>query len=205
MLRRLEIFLKKINLNQTNPYSDFKYIFLNYSMSDVKQHNYRILVLGAPGSGKSTLTRRLSMSLQTEAIHLDKYYWKPNWVETESEVWDFKINKLLNKESWIMDGNYITSLSERIKYATHIVYLDIPWYTSVYRIIMRMIKYRNNIRPDMHAECKERFNLEFIQFLIWVIKFNFCYKNNIIDILSDTKYEALHNAMSLDKWEKEHF
>ena len=174
-------------------------------MQDLEEGNYRILVLGAPGSGKSTLTSRLSISLKTEAIHLDKYYWQPNWVETESEVWDFKLNELLKKESWIMDGNYITSLSERIKYATHIVYLDIPWYTSVYRIIMRMIKYRNKTRPDMNAECKEGLNLEFIQFLIWVIKFNFIYKNNIIDILSDTQYEVLHNAKSLDNWEKENF
>ena len=171
-------------------------------MQDLEEGNYRILVLGAPGSGKSTLTSRLSISLKTEAIHLDKYYWQPNWVETESEVWDFKINELLNKESYIMDGNYITSLSERIKYATHIVYLDIPWYTSVYRIIMRMIKYRNKPRPDMNAECKERLNLEFIQFLIWAIKFNSSYKNNIIDILSNTQYEVLHNAKSLDNWEK---
>ena len=122
------------------------------------------MVLGAPGSRKSTLTRRLSISLQTEAIHLDKYYWQPNWVKAESEVWDFKINKLLNKVSWIMDGNYITSLSKRIKYATHIIYLYIPWYTSLYRIIIRMINYTNNTRPDMNADCKERFNLEFIQF-----------------------------------------
>ena len=151
------------------------------------------------------MTRKLSISLKTEAIHLDKYYWQPNWVETESEVWDLKINELLNKESWIMDGNYITSLSDRIKYATHIVYLDIPWYMSIYRIIMRMIKYRNKTRPDMNVECKEGLNLEFIQFLIWTIKFNFIYKNNIIDLLSNTQYEVLHKANSLDNWEKENF
>ena len=97
-------------------------------MSNLKQHNYRILVLGTPGSGKSTLARRLSISLKTEAVHLDKYYWQPNWVETVSEVWDYKLYELLNKESWVMDGNYINSLPKRINYATHIVYLDIPWY-----------------------------------------------------------------------------
>ena len=87
---------------------------MNVSKSDLKQHNYRILVLGTPGSGKSTLARKLSISLKTEAIHLDKYYWQPNWVETESEVWDFKINELLNKESWIMDGNYINNITYQV-------------------------------------------------------------------------------------------
>lgn len=171
-------------------------------MSDLEQSNYRILVLGTPGSGKSTLARKLSLSLKTEAIHLDKNYWRPNWVESSSDVWDLKLNELLNKDSWVMDGNYINSLSKRIKYATHIVYLDIPWYKSVYRIILRMIKNRKITRPDMNAECKERFNLEFMQFLLRSIRFNYTYKNKIVNILSDTRYEVLNNSKSINIWEK---
>ena len=174
-------------------------------MPDLEQHNYRILVLGTPGSGKSTLARKLSISLQTEAIHLDKYYWKPGWVETTSDVWDLELNELLKEESWIMDGNYINSLAKRIKYATHIVYLDIPWYKSIYRIILRMFKYRNKTRPDMNAKCQERFSIEFIQFLLWAIKFNFTYKKNIINILSDTDYKVLYNSKSLYNWVQENF
>ena len=174
-------------------------------MPDLGQYNYRILVLGTPGSGKSTLARKLSISLQTEAIHLDKYYWKPGWVETTSDVWDLELNELLNEESWVMDGNYINSLAKRIKYATHIVYLDIPWYKSIYRIILRMFKYRNKTRPDMNAECQERLNIEFIQFLLWAIKFNFTYKKNIINLLSDTDYKVLYNSKSIAKWEQENF
>ena len=174
-------------------------------MSALKHNNYRILILGAPGSGKSTLSRKLAKSLNIEAILLDKYYWQPNWVETVSDVWEIKLYKLLIKESWIMDGNYIDSLADRIKYATHIVYLAIPWYKSLYRIILRMIKYRNKTRPDMNAECKERLNLEFVQFLLWSIKFNFTYKNNIFDILSDTQYAVLHNSKSIANWEKNNF
>ena len=68
-----------------------------------------------------------------------------------------------------------------------------------------MIKYRNKTIPEMNAECKERLNLDFIQFLIWAIKFNFIYKNNIIDILSDTQYEVVHNTKSLDNWKKKNF
>ena len=83
-------------------------------MPALEQHNYRILVLGTPGSGKSTLARKLSISLQTEAIHLDKYYWKPGWVETTSDVWDLELNELLNEESWAIECNYINILAKRI-------------------------------------------------------------------------------------------
>ena len=75
-----------------------------------------------------------------------------------------------------MDGNYINSLLDRIKYASHIVYIDIPIWTSLYRIILQMIKYRNTTRPDMGSDCVERINLEFIQFNLWTIKFNLYYK-----------------------------
>ncbi len=79
-----------------------------------------------------------------------------------------KVDKLVNKESWVMDGNYKNSLSERIKYSTHIVYLYIPWYKSVYRIISRMIQYRNKPRPDLNIKCKEKPNIEFVKFLLWL-------------------------------------
>ena len=115
-----------------------------------KQHDYRILVLGAPGSGKSTLTTKLSAKLNTEAIHLDKYYWKPNWIETDPHEWDIILQKLLLKDCWIMDGNYINSLPERIKHAGHVIYLDIPLYKSLWRIILRMIKNRNRTRHYLY-------------------------------------------------------
>ena len=101
--------------------------------------------------------------------------------------------------------NYINSLARRIKYATHIIYLDIPWYKSVFRIILRMFKYRNKTRPDMNAEYQEKLSIEFIQFLLWAIKFNFTYKINIINILSDTDYKVLYNSKSINNWEKENF
>ena len=165
-----------------------------------KQISYRILVLGTPGSGKSTLTRKLSQMLKIEAIHLDKYFWQSDWIETPLDEWEKKVDKLVHRESWVMDGNYINSLSERIKYATHFVYIDIPWYKSIYRIISRMIQYRNKTRPDMNIKCKERPDFEFVKFLLGAIKFNFRDKKNLMNILIGKKYEVLKNAQSIDKW-----
>ena len=68
-----------------------------------------------------------------------------------------------------------------------------------------MFKYRNKTRLDMNAECKERLSFEFIQFLLWAIKFNFTYKKNIINILSDTDYKVLYNSKSLYNWVQENF
>ena len=92
------------------------------------------------------------------------------------------------------------TLAKRIKYSNHIIYLDSPIWKSLYRIILRMIKYRNEIRPDMASGCNEKLNTQFMQFLLWTIKFHFNYKRMIMDILSGTNYKVLKNSMSIDNW-----
>jgi adenylate kinase family enzyme len=172
-------------------------------MEERKNPLYRILILGAPGSGKSTLANRVSKALSVEAVHLDMYYWKANWVETPSDEWEDKIDMLINQDCWVMDGNYIDSLSQRIKHATHILYLDIPWYKSIYRIILRMIKYRKKTRPDMNPDCKEKLNIYFIRFLLWSLNFNLTYKKKILNLLSNTEYKILYTNLAIDNWEEE--
>ena len=46
----------------------------------------RVLVLGCPGAGKSTLARSLGEALSLPVVHLDKLWWKSGWVNrTEGE------------------------------------------------------------------------------------------------------------------------
>ena len=102
-----------------------------------------------------------------------------------------------------MDGNYIASLLKRINYANKIIYLEIPLYKSLLRIISRMIKYRDKDRPDMGRNCKEKLNPQFIQFLLWTVKFNFKYKKIIKRILSGTEYEVLKDKTAIDNYKND--
>ena len=45
----------------------------------------RIVVIGSAGSGKSTLSQKLGQIYSLPVVHLDKYYWKPNWVATPND------------------------------------------------------------------------------------------------------------------------
>ena len=70
----------------------------------------KVLVIGCCGSGKSTFSKKLQSILNVELIHLDQYYHKPNWEEPKKEEWERRVNNLIQKPSWIMDGTYIESL-----------------------------------------------------------------------------------------------
>ena len=166
-------------------------------MKESKKINYKILVLGPPGSGKSTLAVKLSQELNIEAIHLDKYYWRPNWVETDKTEWKNILEQLLSKKSWAMDGNYIFCIEERLKHANKIIYLDIPLWKSLYRIIHRWIKYRKQTRPDMGEGCIEKLDLEFIW---WAIKFPFIYKRKLMNMISNSGYVTLKSNKDINNW-----
>ncbi|WP_042209584.1 P-loop NTPase family protein, partial [Paenibacillus durus] len=70
----------------------------------------RILVIGSGGSGKSTLSQKLSKILNIPVIHLDAHFWNANWVPTPNDEWDQIVEKFTNEDQWIIDGNYSRTL-----------------------------------------------------------------------------------------------
>jgi len=57
----------------------------------------RVMVIGCCGAGKSTFSRKLAEITKLETIHLDQYYWKPNWEETDKVEWKTIVTKLSNR------------------------------------------------------------------------------------------------------------
>jgi len=73
----------------------------------------RVMVIGC-GAGKSTFSKRLHSITKIEVIHLDQYYWKPNWVESNTEEWTKTAEALIQKEEWIMAERWTYALNEPI-------------------------------------------------------------------------------------------
>jgi adenylate kinase family enzyme len=130
----------------------------------------RILIVGSSGSGKSTLARGLGATLELPVIHLDRHFWHPGWVETPKEEWKTIVHHLVQRECWIIDGNYRQTLDIRLAAADTVVFLDLPRWLCTWRALKRRIQYRNRPRPDMAIGCKEPLiDPELFQFLrhIW--------------------------------------
>jgi len=126
----------------------------------------KVLVIGSGGAGKSTFANRLGELLNIEVIHLDQFYWRPGWVETPKSEWLETVERLVRKDSWIMDGNYSGSLEIRLAACDTVIFLDIARSVCVWRLLKRAVLYRKKNRPDMAEGCAERLNLEFVRW-VW--------------------------------------
>ncbi|MFC6464358.1 AAA family ATPase [Marinilactibacillus sp. GCM10026970] len=100
----------------------------------------KILVIGCPGSGKSTLSERLAKALDLELIHLDRINWIDDNHTLNRADFDEQLEKILLKDCWIIDGNYNRTLSRRLIAADTVIWLDLPRILCVYRILKRFIK-----------------------------------------------------------------
>ncbi|MET0624393.1 MAG: DNA topology modulation protein [Pyrinomonadaceae bacterium] len=125
----------------------------------------RVLVIGSGGAGKSTFSRRLGERLGLEVIHLDVEHWRPGWVETPKDEWARKVDELCQRDSWVMDGNFSGTLERRLAACDAVVFLDLPRVVCVWRVLKRVVMYRDGTRPDMAEGCREKFDLKF---LLWV-------------------------------------
>ena len=55
----------------------------------------RVLVIGCPGAGKSTLTRALAETLGLPAVYLDRLWWKSGWINRTRAEFDARLDAAL--------------------------------------------------------------------------------------------------------------
>jgi adenylate kinase family enzyme len=126
----------------------------------------RIMVIGiSAGVGKSTFARQLGEALDINVYYLDALYWKPNWVEASLKEFSFAQQGIVNQSQWIIEGNYMNTFEIRTERADTIIYLELPLYICLYRVVKRWIKNFGKTRLDMGEGCKEKIDWEFIKFI----------------------------------------
>jgi adenylate kinase family enzyme len=162
----------------------------------------KILVLGAPGSGKSFCASELGKKLNIPVYPLDFYYYKPNWKVVDSAEFAAKQREIMRHEKWIIDGNSVRMLSERLTHADTVIFLDIPKFFCILRILWRdcnPFKKNTNLPPGCTFSFKQ-----FLYFLIQhVVKFN--KRNTILQIIAQhpqVTFFHLHSSKELDDFLK---
>ncbi|WP_371500517.1 hypothetical protein OG871_28240 [Kitasatospora sp. NBC_00374] len=101
----------------------------------------RVAVLGSPGSGKSAFCHALARS-GIPLFHLDDLYWGPGWQRTPDDEWRRTVTRLAADERWIVDGNHLGTIPERLARAEIAVLLDPPALVCAWRVLRRSLRLR---------------------------------------------------------------
>lgn len=123
----------------------------------------RIVIIGAPGAGKSTLARTLHTITKLPVIHLDTLFWKPRWRELPKAAWIALQQEIVQGEEWIIDGTYQSTMNIRLEAADTVIFLDMPRLLYFWRVIKRHILYWRRARPDLAKECPEKITWSYLE------------------------------------------
>ena len=120
----------------------------------------KVIVIGCPGSGKSTVSRTLHNKTGIPLYHLDMMYWNADKTTVEKSVFLERLSDVLEKDEWIIDGNYSSTMELRMAACDTVIFLDYPLDVCLDGIRER----RGKPRSDMPwIETEE--DLEFIEFI----------------------------------------
>ncbi|HEU0116714.1 MAG TPA: AAA family ATPase [Thermomicrobiales bacterium] len=99
----------------------------------------RVVVIGAAGSGKTSLAAALARRLRAPHVELDALYWESNWAPTARETFRRRVEAALADETWVVDGNYSSARDVVWRRADTLVWLDYPLPVVLWRLARRSV------------------------------------------------------------------
>ena len=86
----------------------------------------KIIVIGCPGSGKTTFAEKLRDKSGLPLFYLDAIWHKPDRTHISREDFDARLGEILALDRWIIDGNYSRTLERRIEACDTVIWFDLP-------------------------------------------------------------------------------
>lgn len=125
----------------------------------------KVIVIGSPGAGKSTFARKLRDETNLPLYYLDMLWHKPDGTNISREEFDLRLDEIIRKDRWIIDGNYQRTLEIRLKECDTVFLLDFPVEICLAGAESRIGKKREDL-PWKEEELDEEFRQ-------WIIDFPF--------------------------------
>lgn len=160
----------------------------------------KIIVIGCPGSGKSTFSKSLHKITGIPLFHLDMMFWNADKTTVEKSVFLERLSEAIQGSEWIIDGNYGSTIELRLKECDTVIFLDYPLEVCIEGIKERRGKERTDM-PWVESEDEE--DVEFIKFIK-----NFSSQNRpqIMELLDKYSYKKIiifRNRDEADKFLKQ--
>ena len=106
-------------------------------------------IWGASGSGKTTLARVLGERLDLPVLQLDAVRHASGWDSVDNEELARKVRAWLDAhpEGWVCDGNYSAVREQVVARADALVFLDLPLWVTLPRLVARSLDRSWSGRP----------------------------------------------------------
>lgn len=105
----------------------------------------KVMVVGCPGSGKSTFSRKLHEMTGIPLYHLDLLNWNADRTTVPKAVFLERLQEAIRKEAWIIDGNYGSTMELRLRACDTVFFLDYSLDTCLEGIRIRRGKPRSDL------------------------------------------------------------
>lgn len=86
----------------------------------------KVIVIGCPGSGKTTFAEKLNGCTGLPLYYLDAIWHKPDKTHITREEYDEKLSGIFRTPEWIIDGNYNRTIETRLQQCDTVFLFDLP-------------------------------------------------------------------------------
>ena len=121
------------------------------------------MVIGCPGAGKSTFSRKLQEKTGLPLYYLDMIWHRPDRTNVSREEFDERLGEITRRDQWILDGNYLRTMKVRLEASDTVFLLDYPLEVCLEGAISRIGKRRGDL-PWVETELDPEFRQWILDF-----------------------------------------
>ena len=129
----------------------------------------RVMIVGAPGSGKSTLVRQMAKQLGLPVYHMDHLHHLPGWQPRPLAEKQDMARAIEQRDEWIFEGGMSSTYDSRAARADTLIWLDLHIALRLWRVTKRLWQHYGKRRPDMAEGCVETIGAHTWEFYVWII------------------------------------